>query len=144
MVFRVFQLSCRFVSTPKKALPILEICTNAVMQRFQIPCEHWKKPWLFTVGFIANYTNQLHRGYHKPIYGSLLTSQYFMDSRFRFFFVKKVWGWESITWGHYALCGHLLPFLGRSDRPTRVVSVSSLAHRLGNPLRLLQEHHQTP
>ena len=41
--------------------------------------------------------------------------------------------------GHYALCGHLLPFLGRSDRPTRVVSVSSLAHRLGNPLRLLQE-----
>lgn len=41
--------------------------------------------------------------------------------------------------GHYALCGHLLPFLGRSDRPTRVVSVSSLAHRLGNPVRLLQE-----
>ena len=41
--------------------------------------------------------------------------------------------------GHFALCGHLLPLLGRSGRAARVVSVSSLAHRLGSGARLLQE-----
>ncbi|CAL1139109.1 unnamed protein product [Cladocopium goreaui] len=41
--------------------------------------------------------------------------------------------------GHFALCGHLLPLLGRGGRSARVVCVSSLAHRLGSADRLLQE-----
>ncbi|CAJ1379013.1 unnamed protein product [Effrenium voratum] len=42
--------------------------------------------------------------------------------------------------GHFALCGRLLPLLGASaESPCRVVCVSSLAHRLGDMQRLLQE-----
>eukprot|EP00435_Cladocopium_sp_Y103_P066497 s147_g28.t1 len=41
--------------------------------------------------------------------------------------------------GHFALCGHLLPLLGRGQRTARIICVSSLGHRLGSAARLLQE-----
>eukprot|EP00439_Symbiodinium_sp_Y106_P043434 s980_g5.t1 len=40
--------------------------------------------------------------------------------------------------GHFALAAQLLPLM-REGSPTRIVSVSSLGHRLGDPQRLLQE-----
>ena len=137
MVFRVFQLLCWFVSTPKKLVNtwnLHEFSDAAV----SIPCEQWKKK-PGCLGFIGNEILPSYIGItiNHYIYGSLLINQVF------FIFMAHLS--KSLRLGvnhlgHYALCGVLLPFLGRSDRPTRVVSVSSLAHRLGNPVRLLQEH----
>ena len=43
--------------------------------------------WL---GYIGDYTLQLYRDYNKPLQGSLLTNQHFMESREFFSWLK--WG----------------------------------------------------
>ena len=47
--------------------------------------EQWKKgPWLFKV-YIGDYTTPLYSDYEKPLQGSLINNQYFMESKAGYF-----------------------------------------------------------